>query len=142
MPHGVACVSCGIGFFLFFGELAFLEMFLGIRAFKVVGLGWFGLAGIALLDGFSRFQEYRRIKALLVRRGWSERIFLLVSASRCQRDAALAAAKQAGGYYKTKSFFHHLGYRWYHVLPDAIMKNPFLFFSPKFLRVSFLPGKL
>jgi len=61
--------------------------------------------------------------------------------SRCQRDAALHAARETGHLDKARSYFRGLGYRWYHILPDLVVRNPFAFASPAFLRTSFLPGK-
>jgi len=109
--------------------------------YGIMAAGWLGLSGIALLDGFSRYREYRRIKAMLTRYGWNPRVFELVAGSRCQRDAALQAAAEAGHGHRAKHYFRGLGYRWYHLFPDAVLKNPFMFFHPRFLRNSFLPGK-
>ncbi|WP_461211253.1 hypothetical protein [Desulfocurvus sp. DL9XJH121] len=107
-----------------------------------LGVGCLGLACVALLDGFSRFREYRRIRGILARRGWDRRVFLLVAGSRCQRDAALLAAREAGHGGRAVRLFRGLGYRWYHVLPDAVLRNPLLFVRPGYLRSSFLPGKV
>lgn len=116
----------------------------GTRAaatYGVVAAGWLGLALIALMDGFSRYREYRRIRAMLSRYGWNRRVFLLVAGSRCQRDAALQAALEAGHGMRARRLFRSMGYRWYHLFPDAVIKNPLMFFHPRFLRNSFLPGK-
>jgi len=110
-------------------------------AVAVMAMGWAGLAAIALMDGFSRYREYRRIRRMLHEKGWNRRIFLLVAGSRCQRDAALQAAREAGLGHRAKHLFRTLGYRWYHLLPDAVLRNPLMFFHPRFLRNSFLPGK-
>ena len=64
-----------------------------------------------------------------------------VASSRCQRDAALLAARQAGCRDQARRVFRDLGYRWYHILPDAIVANPLYFFHPRFLRSTFVPGK-
>ena len=108
--------------------------------FVLSGLfGW----GVILCqaDAFSRFREFKRIKAILVRRGFNRRILKPVSTSRCQRDAALLAAKETGFKGHAASYFKELGYRWYHIIPDAIVKNPFYFFHPHFLRTTFMPRK-
>lgn len=145
LPHALALFSVAVG-------LALADAALGIYAASeasahpspvlwAFSLGWFGLAGIALLDGFSRYREYRRIRCMLERRGWNERVFLLVAGSRCQRDAALMAAMETGLGRRARTLFRSLGYRWYHLFPDAVMRNPLLFLHPRFLRTSFLPGK-
>lgn len=92
-------------------------------------------------DAFSRFREFKRIKAIFSRRGFNPRILKLVSTSRCQRDAALLAAKETGHRHLAASYFKALGYRWYHIIPDAIIKNPTNFFTLHFLRTTFLPRK-
>ena len=109
-------------------------------------LGWWGVcwlvvAGFAMADGVSRHREYRRIKAMFVRYGFSERILRPVARSRCQRDAALHAARETGHLDKARAYFRELGYRWYHILPDLVVRNPLAFASPTFLRTSFMPGK-
>ena len=145
LPHALALFSIAVG-------LALADAALGVFAASeasahpspilwAFSLGWFGLAGIALLDGFSRYREYRRIRCMLERRGWDERVFLLVAGSRCQRDAALMAAMETGLGRRARALFRSLGYRWYHLFPDAVMRNPLLFLHPRFLRTSFLPGK-
>jgi hypothetical protein len=89
----------------------------------------------------SRYREYRRIKAMLLRYGFSERILEPLARSRCQRDAALLAANEAGHGDCARAYFTALGYRWYHILPDSVVTNPLAFLRPSFLRSSFLPGK-
>lgn len=145
LPHALALVSATVGLVLADGALGLYAAAEASAHRSLVmwgfSLGWFGLAGIALLDGFSRYREYRRIKHMLQRRGWNERVFLLIAGSRCQRDAALQAAMETGLGCRARKLFHSLGYRWYHLFPDAVMRNPLMFLHPRFLRSSFLPGK-
>ena len=105
------------------------------------GVCWLVVALFALADGVSRHREYRRIKAMFIKYGFSERILKPLARSRCQRDAALHAARETGHFDKARSYFRGLGYRWYHILPDLVIRNPFAFASPTFLRTSFMPGK-
>lgn len=107
----------------------------------VMACGWMGLACIALADGLSRWREYGRVRRLLSRHGFRTRILRAVSSSRCQRDMALAAAGSLGCRSRARQFFHSLGYRWYHLLPDAVMRNPLTFFDLRFLTTSFLPSR-
>jgi len=102
-------------------------------------LGW----GVVLCqaDALSRYREFKRLRRLLARYGFRPGIFRLVAASRCQRDAALLAAREAGCRVQARGVFQELGYRWYHILPDAIVAKPLYFFHPRFLRSTFLPGK-
>ncbi|MCK9239372.1 hypothetical protein [Desulfocurvus sp.] len=143
LPHATALASAAVCTALALAALGHLDeaRHRAASACAVLAAGWLGLACICLLDGFSRFREYRRIKAMLSRHGWNRRIFALVAGSRCQRDAALQAAREAGHGCRARRLFHAMGYRWYHLLPDAVARNPLRFFQPRFLRSSFLPGK-
>lgn len=145
LPHALALFSLAVGLVLADSALGLYAAAEASARKSLVlwgfSLGWFGLAGIALLDGFSRFREYRRIKRMLQRRGWNKRVFLLVAGSRCQRDAALLAAMEMGLGQRARGLFRSLGYRWYHLFPDAVIRNPLMFLHPRFLRSSFLPGK-
>ena len=108
--------------------------------------GWWGVCWLvvglfALADGVSRHREYRRIRSMFLKYGFSERILKPLAQSRCQRDAALHAARETGHHELARSYFRALGYRWYHILPDTVVRNPFVFVCPTFLRSSFMPGK-
>jgi len=105
------------------------------------GGGWLVVALFAMADGISRHREYKRIKAMFLKFGYSERILEPLARSRCQRDAALYAADETGHGESARAYFFELGYRWYHILPDSVLRNPFAFLRPSFLRSSFLPGK-
>ncbi|WP_419785005.1 hypothetical protein [Pseudodesulfovibrio sp.] len=105
------------------------------------GVGWLVVALFALADASARYREYRRIRAMLLRFGYSNRILEPLATSRCQRDAALLAASETGHGNRARAYFASLGYRWYHILPDRVARNPLVFLSPVFLRASFLPGK-
>lgn len=132
----LACALAGLG-------LSHLAQTNAARAafFGGWGTGWLVVALFALADGVSRYREYQRIKAMLLRYGFSERILEPLARSRCQRDAALLAASEAGHGDCARAYFTALGYRWYHILPDSILRNPLAFLRPSFLRSSFLPGK-
>jgi len=127
-------------------ELAGLTLWAEGNVPAAVTCGWWGLcwlvvAFFAMADGVSRHREYRRIKSMFLRYGYSERILSQVARSRCQRDAALHAARETGHLEDARAYFASLGYRWYHILPDTVVRNPFVFASPTFIRTSFLPGK-
>ncbi len=113
-----------------------------------VGWLWVVLTGLfawgvvlCQADAFSRYREFKRLRRILRRYGFKPGVFRLVAASRCQRDAALLAAREAGCRAQARGVFRDLGYRWYHILPDAIVANPLVFFHPRFLRTTFVPGK-
>jgi hypothetical protein len=111
-------------------------------ALQLVALGWVGLAGFALADSLSRYREYVRMRSVFRRFGLRKRILKRAAGSRCQRDAALAAAGEIGCALEARGYFRSLGYRWYHVLPDRVVANPLVFFSPSFLVTGFFSRRL
>lgn len=143
LPHATSSFSALVG-----AVLADLSLELLAQGALLAGLGlalpasgWLGLALLCLADGYCRHLEYRRLKAIMARRGFHPRLLTPVAGSRCQRDAALAAARDLGHHACARAHFRSLGYRWWHLLPDACVDNPLRFFDPAFLRVTFLPGK-
>ena len=60
---------------------------------------------------------------------------------RCGRTGSLQAARETGCTPQARQVYRDLGYRWYHILPDAIVANPLFFFHPRFLRSTFIPAK-
>lgn len=89
------------------------------------------------LDARSRFQEYKKVKDQLIRYGPDRRIFKSVSSSRCQRNAALAAARQLGYATDCGDYFTTAGYRWHHLLPDFVNSHPRFLISAVFWRTTF-----
>jgi hypothetical protein len=89
------------------------------------------------LDARSRFQEYKRIRDQLARYGPDRRIFKSVAGSRCQRDAALAAARQLGYAKHCRFYYCTAGYRWFHLFPDFVTGHPRFFISAAFWRTTF-----
>lgn len=95
------------------------------------------LAIFTQLDARSRFQEYKKVRDHLVRFGPDRRIFQSLSHSRCQRDAALAAAGKLGHAAVCRNHFTAAGYRWYHLLPDFVSHHPRFLFSLAFIQATF-----
>jgi hypothetical protein len=121
-------------------ELILLLAVAGIAPHPVreTALALLGVAALfTQLDARSRFQEYKRVRDQLIRYGPDRRIFRSIAASRCRRDAGLAAAKQLGHETACRRFFLAMGYRWYHLLPDFVFRHPRYLLSPAFLRTTF-----
>lgn len=78
----------------------------------------------AQLDIFGRYQNYKKAKDLFHENGFKPRIANLYAASRCQRDAIKIAARDLGLRREISRHYEHLGYRWYHILPDFLSSNP------------------
>lgn len=143
LPHATKCVflflSCLSGIeaidAIAHGRVA-LSVLLWVSAFATLGVSI-----LAAADAMTRYREYQRLRDAFERFGFHPRIVHHVAHSRCQRDAALRAADETGFAQHTRTYFHSLGYRWYHLLPDAFIRRPWLALSPSFLSRTFLPGK-
>ncbi len=135
LPHLTTLKALGVG--------------LGLEAWcaEVLGTSWrllfSGLMGWVVLlcqaDALCRYQEYRRLRALLVRYGFRPRLITPMLGSRCQRDAALLAARKTGHLEAVRSFVQAHGYRAYHLIPESIRRNPRTLLSPAFWRATLLP---
>lgn len=96
-----------------------------------------GMSVYAQLDGYSRFQDYKRVKDQLYFYGYKERIMRPMLKSRCQRDAAHLACDELGIGHRAKTCFIENGYRWYHIIPDFVFEDPAFFFKAYFWRGTF-----
>lgn len=97
----------------------------------------FSLPVFAQLDARSRYQNFKQIRDQIVLYGYSHRILKPVLKSRCQRDAAWYAAKEAGYGKQCQSYFYDNGYRWFHLFPDFIFQKPQFLFTMYFWRTTF-----
>jgi hypothetical protein len=105
---------------------------------KIAGmLLLFCLPILAQLDARSRFQNYKQFGDQFCRYGFDRRILKPAVKSRCQRDAALFAAREAGFKDECTQYLRFLGYRWYHLLPEFLFRRPGLLFTPYFWRTTF-----
>ena len=86
----------------------------------------------AQLDARSRYQNYKLLKDQLYIYGFQPRILKPFIKSRCQRDAAKTAIAELGMTGQYKIYFTGLGYKWYHLFPDAIFNDPKMLFTKNF----------
>ncbi len=86
----------------------------------------------AQLDARSRYQNYKLVKDHLYIYGFQKRILKPFLKSRCQRDAAKAAADELGLSYQCREYFRSYGYKWYHLFPDVIFKKPSILLTKNF----------
>lgn len=93
-----------------------------------------GMIVLALLDARSRFQDYKRAKDLFFKNGFKSRIAKFYIHSKCQRDAARAAAKDLGLLELLDYYYQSQGYYWYHIFPDFLFKKPWVVFSRRYWR--------
>lgn len=92
---------------------------------------------LSQLDARSRFQNYKRVKDQFLKFGFDRRLLKPLLKSRCQRDAARAAADELGYGTHCRKFYYYRGYRWYHLAPDFLVDNPRVLFSRQFLKSTF-----
>lgn len=118
--------------------IAALAHILGAHPWRSTMLLAMGLIALfTQLDARSRYQEFKQTRDQLMRHGPDRRIFRPLAASRCQRDAALAAARQLGCKAACRAYFSAAGYRWYHLLPDFLKTHPRILVSARFWRKTF-----
>lgn len=108
-----------------------------IFSLKIYLWTYIALFGLVLLlfsefDVRGRYQNYKQVKDKLYSCGYDERLVKPFIHSKCQRIAILVAAKDLKCADKMKDYFYSRGYRWYHILPDGTLKNPFVLFKKSF----------
>ena len=93
---------------------------------------------LVMADGWSRFQDYKRAKDQLFMYGYQLKIINKFASSQCQRFAFSTAAKELGLGKEAKEHFYTMGYRWYHLIPDFMVDDPFFFYKRYFWKRTFL----
>jgi hypothetical protein len=90
------------------------------------------------MDGWSRYQNYKRAKDQFYIYGFTARICNLYIGSKCQRIAALVAAKELGLENEVKQHYSSKGVKWYHYIPYFMVADPWFLFKKKFWSRTFL----
>jgi len=93
---------------------------------------------LVMADGWSRHQNYKRAKDLFYDHGYHPRIARLYISSKCQRNAALEAAKELGIMAEVQNYYKICGVKWYHYIPYFMVKNPLFFINSSFWNRTFL----
>ncbi|MBT0608381.1 hypothetical protein KIV10_09325 [Aequorivita echinoideorum] len=93
---------------------------------------------LVLMDGWSRFQNYKRIKDHLFQHGFTPKIAKHYSGSKCQRMAVIAAAKELGMEDSLKRYYYKMGIRWYNFIPQFMLRDPLFLFKKYFWSRTFL----
>lgn len=93
---------------------------------------------LVIMDGWSRFQDYKRVKDLFFIHGYSPRIAAMYLGSKCQRSAALVAAEELGIDYNVNLYFKDSGVKWYHYVPYFIVRDPLFLIRQTFWERTFL----
>ncbi|UNY97715.1 hypothetical protein MQE36_11535 [Zhouia spongiae] len=105
-----------IGFFLF----SFLHIFL------------------VIMDGWSRFQNYKRAKDQFYVHGFNRRIANTYIGSKCQRNAAIVAAQELGIGQEIRDYYEKMNVKWYHFVPYFMIKDPLFIIRKNFWSRTFL----
>ncbi|SFU50640.1 hypothetical protein SAMN05216480_105171 [Pustulibacterium marinum] len=93
---------------------------------------------LVLADGWSRFQNYKRIKDLFFEHGFSYKLAAHYRGSKCQRMAVLTAAEELGIENEVKRYYKKLGIKWYHFIPSFMVVDPWFIFKKYFWSRTFL----
>ena len=117
----------------YFEEAIFFTIFwLGCLLFA------FSHVFLVIMDAWSRFQNYKRIKDNLYSHGFSSKIATPYMGSKCQRTAFMVAAKELGMEQQVSSYYHRIGIRWYHFVPRFMIEDPLFLFRKSFVSRTFL----
>ncbi len=93
---------------------------------------------LVLMDGWSRFQNYKRIKDQFYIHGFDVRLAGNYQGSKCQRNAAIIAAKELGMEKEILNFYRKRGVRSFHFIPHFMIQDPFFIFRRYFWSRTFL----
>ena len=87
---------------------------------------------LVAMDAWSRFQNYKRIKDHLFIHGFTPKIAKHYRGSKCQRTAAIVAAKELGLGKEMLDYYKRHGIRWFHFIPQFMVKDPLFLFKRYF----------
>ncbi len=93
---------------------------------------------LVIMDGWSRFQDYKRAKDLFYAHGFQPRIARSFIRSKCQRMSAIVAANELNLTQDIKEYYSHRGVRWYHFIPYFMVNDPLFIFKKHFWSRTFL----
>ena len=126
----------------FFGKLFLSSRFQNQELLQIFWLLGFLFSFVhiflVLMDGWSRFQNYKKIKDLFYQHGFKAKIAVNYKGSKCQRNAAIVAAQELGISEDVRRFYKKLGIRDYHFLPHFLVNDPCFLFKNSFWSRTFL----
>lgn len=108
-------------------------------------LFWFGCLLFAfshiflvIMDAWSRFQNYKRIKDHFYIHGFTPKLARHYSGSKCQRTAVLVAADELGLRPQVEHYYKKLGIKWFHFIPQFMVRDPLFLFKRYFWSRTFM----
>lgn len=134
LPHltTIKTVALSLGLDMWLNETGGM-----LRPLLAAATGWVAL--LCQADALCRYHEYLRLRRMLERYGFRPRILSPMLGSRCQRDAALLAARKTGHLEAAWDMLRSHGYRAYHLIPDSVRKDLRTVLHPAFWRTTLLP---
>ncbi|MCB2220154.1 MAG: hypothetical protein KQI35_07135 [Bacteroidetes bacterium] len=136
--HIITLIELFAGYFIFMWIYEFQVDNLLQAGFRLYGLFFIAsLPVFAQLDARSRYQNYKQLRDQFIQYGYDTRILNPVLKSRCQRDAAILAAKSTGYQHLCSDYFRTSGYRWYHLFPDFVFTHPQFLITKYFWKTTF-----
>ncbi|WP_435132919.1 hypothetical protein [Formosa sp. A9] len=93
---------------------------------------------LVLMDGWSRYQNYKRAKDQFFEYGFQNRIAANYIGSKCQRSAALVAASELGIEQHVANYYKKRGVKWHHFVPYFMVKDPLFLIRKTFWARTFM----
>lgn len=93
---------------------------------------------LTIMDGWSRFQDYKKAKDLFFSYGLHPRIADRFIGSKCQRNAALQAARELSMEDELKIYYQKRGVQWYHYVPYFMVQDPLFLIRKTFWQRTFM----
>jgi len=93
---------------------------------------------LVIMDSWSRFQNYKRVKDQFFQYGFKARIADAYIVSRCQRSAVMVAAQELGLEKQLAEHYDMRGVKWFHFIPYFMLQDPFFLFKKAFWSKTFI----
>jgi hypothetical protein len=93
---------------------------------------------LTIMDGWSRFQDYKKAKDLFFSYGLRPRVADRFVGSKCQRNAALQAARELGMEEDLQIYYQNKGVKWYHYIPYFMVRDPLFLIRKTFWQRTFM----
>lgn len=93
---------------------------------------------LVLMDSWSRFQNYKRIKDQLFLYGFQPKIANNYLVSKCQRRALKIACEELDLEQEYTRYLERCKVKWYHFVPYFMMEDPLFLFRKHFWNRTFL----
>lgn len=93
---------------------------------------------LVVMDAWSRFQNYKRIKDYFFVHGFTAKVARHYSGSKCQRNALLVAARELGFEDQARKYYRKIGIKWFHFVPQFMVNDPLFLFKSYFWSRTFM----